>query len=168
MIINKNLQYAIIGKFSYGWSEIQDLRKLIFKQYELKRDCKIELFSTQYILTRASLLEVYVYLLSKSTFYITRNNISYSMMTLKLDLMFNPDEETSTTIAWISFSSLPPNFFGEEAIFSLAIVVDKSFQVDMKTKNKTRPSYARIKMKVDLLGEFLKELNQESRRAEER
>ncbi|KAH0655463.1 hypothetical protein KY285_030345 [Solanum tuberosum] len=27
MIINDNLEYAVIGKFSYGWLEIQDLRR---------------------------------------------------------------------------------------------------------------------------------------------
>lgn len=36
MIINENLEYAIIDKFSYGWPEIQELRRLISKQCELK------------------------------------------------------------------------------------------------------------------------------------
>ncbi|WMV40633.1 hypothetical protein MTR67_034018 [Solanum verrucosum] len=31
MIINEDLQYAFIGKFSYGWPEIQELRRLIPK-----------------------------------------------------------------------------------------------------------------------------------------
>lgn len=26
MIVRENLEYAVIGKFSYGWPEIQDLR----------------------------------------------------------------------------------------------------------------------------------------------
>uniref|UniRef100_M1DSS2 Uncharacterized protein n=1 Tax=Solanum tuberosum TaxID=4113 RepID=M1DSS2_SOLTU len=33
MIINENLECAVIGKFSYGWPNIQDLRKLIPKQW---------------------------------------------------------------------------------------------------------------------------------------
>ncbi|KAG5579372.1 hypothetical protein H5410_049999 [Solanum commersonii] len=41
MIINENLQYAILGKFSYGWPEIQELRSLIPKQCNLKGECKI-------------------------------------------------------------------------------------------------------------------------------
>lgn len=65
--------------------------------------------------------------------------------------MFDPKEETTTAVAWISFPSLPPNFFGKEAIFSLAKVVGKSLQVDMATKNQTRPSCARVKVEVDLL-----------------
>uniref|UniRef100_M1D9E2 Uncharacterized protein n=1 Tax=Solanum tuberosum TaxID=4113 RepID=M1D9E2_SOLTU len=31
MIINEDLQYAIVGKFSYGWPDIKDLRQLIPK-----------------------------------------------------------------------------------------------------------------------------------------
>lgn len=36
MIINEDLQYAVIRKFSYGWPDMQELRKLIPKQCELK------------------------------------------------------------------------------------------------------------------------------------
>ncbi|XP_015168652.1 uncharacterized protein [Solanum tuberosum] len=72
--------------------------------------------------------------------------------------MFNSEEETSTTIAWISFPSLPPNFFGKEAVFSLAAAVGKPIQVDMATRNQTRPSCARVKVEVDLLREFPKHI----------
>ncbi|KAH0665692.1 hypothetical protein KY285_026898 [Solanum tuberosum] len=108
---------------------------------------------------RATLLEDYVNLLSKPVFYIEQQNWSYPMRTLKWDLLFDPEEETSTAIAWISFPSLPPNFFGKETIFSLAAAVDKPLQVDMATKNQTRPSCARVKVEVDLLKDFPKRIN---------
>jgi len=158
MIVNENLEYAVIGKFSYGWPDIQDLRRLIPKQCELKGDCNIGLLSNRHVLIRASLLEDYVNLLSKPAFYITQNNWSYPMRTLKWDPLFNSEEETSTSIAWISFPSLPPNFFGKEAVFSLAAAVGKPLQVDMATKNQTRPSCARVKVEVDLLREFPKRI----------
>lgn len=66
--------------------------------------------------------------------------------------MFNPEEETTTTIAWISFPSLPLNFFGKEIVFSLATAVERPLQVDMTTKTQTSPSCARVKVEVDLLG----------------
>jgi len=99
MIVNENLEYAVIGKFSYGWPDIQDLRKLIPKQCELKGECNIGLLSNKYVLIRATLLEDYVHLLSKPAFYITQNNWSFPMRTLKWDPMFNPEEETTTAIA---------------------------------------------------------------------
>lgn len=73
------------------------------------------------------------------------------MRTLKWDPLFNPKAETTIVVAWISLSSLPPNFFGKETIFSIAAAVGKLLQVDMATTNKTRPSCARVKVEVDLL-----------------
>ncbi|PHU22038.1 hypothetical protein BC332_07145 [Capsicum chinense] len=61
-------------------------------------------------------------------------------------------EETSVVMAWISFPTLPPHYFVKETLFSLSSVVGKPLQVDLATKNKTRPSCARVKVEVDLLG----------------
>ncbi|WMV09668.1 hypothetical protein MTR67_003053 [Solanum verrucosum] len=72
MIVNENLEYVVIGKFSYGWPDIQDLRKLIPKQCELKEDCNIGLLSNRHVLIKTTLLEDYVNLLSKPAFYITQ------------------------------------------------------------------------------------------------
>lgn len=157
MIINENFQYAVIGKFSYGLPEIQDLSKLLPKQCELKGDCKIGLLSSRHVVIRATLLEDYVHLLLKSTFYIMQLNVSYPMRTLKWDPMFNV-EETSIAIAWISFPSVPSNFFGKEAFFSLVVTVGKPFQVDMIIYNQIRPRCASVKVEVDLLSEFPKRI----------
>ncbi|KAH0689149.1 hypothetical protein KY289_016507 [Solanum tuberosum] len=81
------------------------------------------------------------------------------MRTLKWDLMFDPEEETSTAIAWISFPSLPPNVFGNETLFSMAAAVEKPLQVDMAMKNQTRPSCARVKVEADLLSELPKRIS---------
>ncbi|KAH0712323.1 hypothetical protein KY289_008282 [Solanum tuberosum] len=102
-------------------------------------------------------MEDYVHLLSKPVFYIGHQNWFYPMRTLKWDPLFDPEEETTIAIAWISFLSLPSNFFGKETVFSLAVAVGKPLQVDMATSNKTRPSCARSKVEVDLLGNFLRE-----------
>ncbi|WMV25946.1 hypothetical protein MTR67_019331 [Solanum verrucosum] len=120
MIIKENLEFAVVGKFSYGWPEIQELRKLIPKQCELKAECNVGVLSNRHILIRASCLEDYVNLLSKPTFYIAHRGWMYPMRTLKWEPMFDPEEETSTTIAWISFPCLPPNFFVNEAVFFIS------------------------------------------------
>lgn len=64
MIIEENIEFAVVGKFSYGSPEIQELRKLIAKQCELKGECKIGLLSNRHVLIRASCLENYVNLFS--------------------------------------------------------------------------------------------------------
>ncbi|KAK4726526.1 hypothetical protein R3W88_031443 [Solanum pinnatisectum] len=135
MIVNEDLQYAVTGKFSYGWLDLQDLRKILPKQCELKNECTIGYLSNIYVLIRASSMEDY------------------------WDPLFDSEEETTFAIAWISFPSLPPIFFGKETVFSLAAAVGKPLQIDMATWNKTRPSCARVKVEVDLLGEFPKRIN---------
>lgn len=57
----------------------------------------------------------------------------------------------------LSISS--PELFCEKSIFSLAVAVGKPLQVDVAKKNKSRPSCARVKIEVDLLGEFPKRIN---------
>lgn len=47
----------------------------------------------------------------------------------------------------------------KEVILSLAATVGKALQVDMVTRNQRRSSCARVKVEVDLLGEFPKRIN---------
>ncbi|WMV08972.1 hypothetical protein MTR67_002357 [Solanum verrucosum] len=159
MSVNEDLEYAVVGKFSYGWPNIQELWKIIPKQCELKGDVNIGLLCNRYVLIRASTMEDYINLLSKSMFYIAHRNWYYPMRTFKWDPLFDPEEETSIAIVWISLPALPPNIFDRETIFSLAAAVGKPLQVDLATSNKTRQSCARVKVEVDLLSDFPKRVN---------
>lgn len=158
IVANETLQYVVVGKFSYGWPDITDLRRLIPKFCEQKGECKIGLLSNRHVLIKATLLEDYIHLLSKPAFYIMFQSRSYPVRILNKDPLFNPKEETSTNIAWISFRALPPNFFREDTLFSLAAIVGKPLQVDLATKNRPRPSCTRVKVEVNLLNEFPKRI----------
>ncbi|KAK4346141.1 hypothetical protein RND71_036317 [Anisodus tanguticus] len=46
---------------------------------------------------------------------------------------------------------LPPHFHGESSLFSMAASVGIPISIDSATRNKTRPSSARVKVEVDLL-----------------
>uniref|UniRef100_A0A0V0IDF8 Putative ovule protein n=1 Tax=Solanum chacoense TaxID=4108 RepID=A0A0V0IDF8_SOLCH len=150
LIAQENLQYAIIGKFSYGKPEIQELRRSIPGQCGIKSECTIGVLDTRHILIRLTTMEDYVQLLSTAAFYIKAKENYWQMRTLKWDTWFEPEVETTIGVAWISFPDLPPNFFAKEAIFSIASAVGKPLTVDMATKNQTRPSCARVKIEVDL------------------
>lgn len=80
------------------------------------------------------------------------------MRMFKQDPLLDP-EETSIVVAWISLPALPPNFSQKEIIFPLAETVGKPLKVDMATCNKTRPNCARVKVEINLLGDFLKRIN---------
>lgn len=67
--------------------------------------------------------------------------------------MFDSEEETLIVIVWIAFPTLPPNFFGKETIFSLALAVGKPLQFYMATQKK-RPSCAGVKVEMNFKGGF--------------
>ncbi|KAK4737150.1 hypothetical protein R3W88_000847 [Solanum pinnatisectum] len=156
----ERLQYAVIGKFTFEWADLDELRKIIPQQCEVKGSCQIGLFRSKHILIRLSKEEDFVNLISKGVFYLTcKDGYSYLMCTLIYDSKFKVNEETSMVMAWIPFPNLLPTFFVKECLFYLASVVGKPIQLDQATINKTRPSCAQVKVLVDLKGTFLKSMH---------
>lgn len=114
------------------------------------KDCNIGFLEDRHILIRLSLLEDYATLMSKAWELRVRNRY-FPLRFLKWDPWFNPEEETTIAIGWISFPGLPTNLFDKESLFSLATAVGKPLVIDKATNNQTRPSCARVKVEVDLL-----------------
>ncbi|XP_060210327.1 stress response protein NST1-like [Lycium barbarum] len=98
-------------------------------------------------------------MMSTPAYYLKVHERHCQMRPLIWDPWFNPKEETSRAIAWISFTELPPNFFAREAVFSMATSVGKPLTVDLATANRTRPSCAKVKVEVDLLANLPKRIN---------
>ncbi|KAG5611591.1 hypothetical protein H5410_022872 [Solanum commersonii] len=88
LIIQENLQYVIIRKFSYGKFEIRGLRKAIPKQHGIKCECVIGVLDSRHILIRLSLLEDYVQLQSTTWYYVKAKEMYWQMQTLKWDPWF--------------------------------------------------------------------------------
>ncbi|XP_060202115.1 uncharacterized protein LOC132630559 [Lycium barbarum] len=78
------------------------------------------------------------------------------MRPLFYDSNFKIDEETSTAMAWISFSNVFPTFFVKESLFSLASAMGKPLHLDLATINKARLNCAKVTVRVDLLSDFPK------------
>ncbi|KAF3655827.1 hypothetical protein FXO38_14505 [Capsicum annuum] len=154
LIIQENLQYAIIGKFSYGKPDVNELRKVIPKQYVIKGECLIGVLDTRHILIRLNQLEDYIQMLSTSSYYIMAKDMSWRIRTLKWDPWIESEIEKIIGVACISFPDLPLIFFEKEAIFSIASAVGKPLMVDMATKNYTGPSCAHVKVEVDLVAKL--------------
>lgn len=154
MILQENRQYTIIGKFSYGKLDIQELQKTILVKCGTKRDCIIRALDARHILIRLNGLDDYVQLLLKVDLYIKSKDMHWQMRTLNWDPWFELDIETTIKVAQISLPDLSPNFFAKEAIFSIASAVEKPLMLDMDTKNQTRPSCVRVKVEVDLIAKL--------------
>nr|XP_009779392.1 PREDICTED: uncharacterized protein LOC104228608 [Nicotiana sylvestris] len=137
--MEEGLHQAVILKFSYGKPDLQELRQIISKQFDVKGYCNIGQLEYRHILIRFDLFEDFVQPLSIST-------------------GFNPREETSRAVVWISLPDLPANFFAKRSLMSIASAVGKPLAVDKAMQDRTRPSTARVKVVLDLLDKHPKRI----------
>uniref|UniRef100_M1DV70 DUF4283 domain-containing protein n=1 Tax=Solanum tuberosum TaxID=4113 RepID=M1DV70_SOLTU len=137
----EKLKFTVIGKFSYEWTDLDELRRIIPQQCELKGECVIGLLRSKHILIRLTKQEDYVSMILKGVFYINcSDGYFYLMCTLIYDSRFKVSEETTMAMTWISFPNLLPTFFVKEVLFSIASAVGKPIHLDQATIKKTRPS----------------------------
>lgn len=66
----ENLQYGVVGKFSYSWQDIDDLWTQNLKQCNIKGECQIGVLRNRYILMRFSCEEDFINMMSKPSYYI--------------------------------------------------------------------------------------------------
>lgn len=154
MDVRENLQHVVVGKFSYGWPGLDELRSIIPTQCGTKGDCQIGLFRNRHVLIRLSLKENFINFTSKAAYYLkSKDGGAYQMRPLIYDLNFKVEEETTKAMAWISFPNLLPTYYVKESLFSLASAVGTPLHLDMATINKTRPS-SKVKVLVDLMAKL--------------
>ncbi|WMV25600.1 hypothetical protein MTR67_018985 [Solanum verrucosum] len=114
MNVIENLQFAVIGKFSYGWPELDDLRVQIPKQLQIKGDCNIGLLRNRHILIILSQMKDFINIMSKNTNYIiAKDGYAYQMRPLIYDAKFKL-EETTQAMPWISFRQLLPTLMAKK------------------------------------------------------
>ncbi|XP_060185469.1 uncharacterized protein LOC132614939 [Lycium barbarum] len=158
----EDFKHAVVGKFSYGWTSLEELRSIIPAQCGMKGKCTIGLFRDRHVLIRRSTKEDFATLCSKGVYYLqSKDGYSYQMRPLIYDSKFKVDQETSKVISWISFPYLLPTFFVTEALFSLASAVGIPLHVGLTTINRTRPSCAKVKVLMDLLADLPDFVNME-------
>ncbi|KAG5629052.1 hypothetical protein H5410_000769 [Solanum commersonii] len=66
----ENLQHAIVGKFSYGWPDLDKLLTSIPAQCNIKGDFQIGYFQNRHILIQLALKDDFINLASKPAYYI--------------------------------------------------------------------------------------------------
>lgn len=91
---------AVNDKFSYGWSELEQLGTLIPKLINVKGYCKIGVLRNRHILIRFNLIEDFVNIMAKSVDNITaKDGYSYQMSPLIYDANFSTTKETFQAMA---------------------------------------------------------------------
>ncbi|KAG5600400.1 hypothetical protein H5410_031770 [Solanum commersonii] len=114
MNIIENLQYAVVGKFSYGAPEINEIRKLIPKQCGIIRGCQIGYLRNRHILMRFDCIENYIRILFKNLYYIiAKDGYAYQMRpfiydsNFKMQLENNDNQENLVVKIKIQYDSVP-------------------------------------------------------------
>ncbi|KAH0767968.1 hypothetical protein KY285_003839 [Solanum tuberosum] len=122
-ITEENLKYALIANFSHGRPELPDLQKILPQQLRFKGECNIGLLESRHVLLRFTLKEDYIAIFSKTSRSIKFAGTVIPFRIQKWTPSFSPMEETSIAMAWISFPSLPCQYFARNALFSMASAV---------------------------------------------
>ncbi|KAH6776562.1 hypothetical protein C2S52_014123 [Perilla frutescens var. hirtella] len=63
---------------------------------------------------------------------------------------FNPSFETSIFAIWITLPGLPLHLFDHNALFKIGSIFGKPIQIESATANRTRVSFARLYVEIDL------------------
>lgn len=112
MNIFEGLQYPVVGKFLYGWPELQELRIIIPLQCGVKGECNVGFLKDMHVLIRLTLFEDFINFTSKEAYYLkAKDGYEYQIRPLIYDSKFNVNEETPMAMAWISFPNLLPTIF---------------------------------------------------------
>lgn len=72
------LQYAVVEKFSNGWPELEDLRRAITRQCDIKGECKISLLRNRHVLIRCERHEDFITIVKKCLLYSSKGWILIS------------------------------------------------------------------------------------------
>ncbi|MCD9645184.1 hypothetical protein HAX54_033906 [Datura stramonium] len=127
MNVIENIQYAIVEKFNNVWPSLEEIRTIIPRECGIKRGCQIGHFRHRHVLIRCQLLEDFVAILARNAYYFkTKEGMMLQIRPLIYDEKIKVDEETTQTIAWVSFPNLMPTLFGKDTLFTLASVVGRT------------------------------------------
>ncbi|KAG5608473.1 hypothetical protein H5410_019754 [Solanum commersonii] len=149
--VEEGLHQAVIMKLSYGAPSLHELRELIPKQLVIKGSCLIGSLAARHLLIRCDLYEYFCSVLSKQFGYLQFNGEQHLFRNFSWTQNFNPKEETSKALAWVSLPNLPPNLFARRPLLSIASAIGKPVAIDKATQDRTRPSTARVKVILDLM-----------------
>ncbi|KAH0658439.1 hypothetical protein KY289_027187 [Solanum tuberosum] len=99
MLIQEDLEFAVIEKFSYEWLELEEIRKIVPLQYEIKAECKMDFLRDRHVLIRLTTMEDCVHIMLKPAYFLRAKDGFYQMRSLKWEPWFNPEVETTMTLA---------------------------------------------------------------------
>ncbi|KAG5610605.1 hypothetical protein H5410_021886 [Solanum commersonii] len=120
-MIEQGLHQAVVFKLSHGAPDLKRLRSILSKHLGTKVN------------------------------YLLYNGEEHQCRGFPWSIGYNPKEETTLAVVWISLQNLSPNLFAKKSLLSIASEVGKPIAIDKATQIKSRTSINRVKDILDLM-----------------
>ncbi|VFQ77918.1 unnamed protein product [Cuscuta campestris] len=141
-------RFLLVGKFSHGQPKLEVIKKHFAAHFILRGTVIIGWRSPKHIFLKFSNSQDAIDMLLKEQ--ITFNGI-HPMRLFRWTKDFDLDTETSIALVWVLFHDLPYHYFNDKALALLCKPIGKYLGVDTATLEGTKPTYARVRIEMDLL-----------------
>ncbi|KAL0430588.1 UNVERIFIED_CONTAM: hypothetical protein Sradi_0684800 [Sesamum radiatum] len=144
--LSKPFRYSLVGKFSYGYPSMQNLRRWMLAQ-GFRGDFSVGAINIRHIFIKFALEKDYTKLWLKSIWFVD----GFPMRVFKWTPTFNPREESPIISVWVRLPELPIQFFDKDALFSIGRLLGIPLRTDVSMATLIRPSVARVCIEINLL-----------------
>lgn len=143
----EDCRFTIVGKFTKGKPNMDELRKLFNSHVPLKGTVKIAYFDQNHVYIDFNNESDFYHIYFKS--FVTLG--PYSMKIIKWTPDFVPEIETSLAPVWILVHQLPWHLFRWDILSKMVSLIGNAMAPDMATYSKSRGNVAKLKVEIDLL-----------------
>ncbi|KAL6570175.1 hypothetical protein OROMI_014689 [Orobanche minor] len=146
-------RFAIIGKFSYG----KPSNHMITQQLKSEGfgTCKVHFLNGKHVLINLSSKLLCGKLWMHREFFFA----GFPMRMFRWDPFFNFKEEPAIVPLWVKIHALPPQWFDLRSLKTIASSVGEFLKADEPTHNRSRLSFARVCVEVNLKNHLPKKIN---------
>ncbi|KAL6576889.1 hypothetical protein OROMI_011165 [Orobanche minor] len=146
-------RFAIIGKFSYRKPSNHMISQLL--KSEGFGTCKVHFLNGKHVLINLSSKLLCDKLWMRREFVFA----GFPMRMFHWDPFFNFKEEPAVVPLWVKIHALPPQWFDLRSLKTIASSVGEFLKVDEPTHNRSRLSFARVCVEVNLKNHLPKKIN---------
>ncbi|KAL6582738.1 hypothetical protein OROMI_004816 [Orobanche minor] len=146
-------RFAIIGKFSYG----KPSNHMITQQLKSEGfgTCKVHFLNGKHVLINLSSKLLCDKLWMRREFVFA----GFPVRMFRSDPFFNFKEEPAVVPLWVKIHALPPQWFDLRSLKTIASSVGDFLKADEPTHNRSRLSFARVCVEVNLKNHLPKKIN---------
>ncbi|KAL6572341.1 hypothetical protein OROMI_013299 [Orobanche minor] len=152
-LVSSCYRFAIIGKFSYG----KPSNHMISQQLKTEGfgTCKVHFLNGKHVLINLSSKLLCDKLWMRREFIFA----GFPMRMFRWDPFFNFKEEPAVVPLWVKIHALPPQWFDLRSLKTIASSVGEFLKADEPTHNRSRLSFARVCVEVNLKNHLPKKIN---------